>query len=229
MEQVTLRANVPVARATPGQQLVRVAHVDSVPLFQQGVAAVLHRDPRTVWVGAAASTAATVNLCQSAKPNVLLVDADADPGAHLCRLLSGLHPELVVVVLFRQSARSGGEVERARQAGARGFLPREIDPNRLPSALSLALENGFYIDPSISPLLKNSGHAKHSGTLLSRREQEVLGLIAEGMTAKRIGNRLGVTEETVKTHIRRILRKLEARDRAHAVARAFHAGVLPPR
>ncbi|MCP3799075.1 response regulator transcription factor [Allokutzneria sp. A3M-2-11 16] len=228
MEQVTLRAKVPAARATP-VQLARVAHVDSVPLYQQGVAAVLRRDPRTEWVGAASSAAAAVNLCKSAKPNVLLVDADADPGAHLCRLLSGLHPELVVVTLFRQSARSGGEVERARQAGARGFLPREIAPSRLPSALSAALENGFYIDPGISPLLKHSGHAKRTGTLLSRREQEVLGLIAEGMTAKRIGNRLGVSEETVKTHIRRILRKLEARDRAHAVARAFQAGVLPPR
>ncbi|MFB9905135.1 response regulator transcription factor [Allokutzneria oryzae] len=225
---MTLRARVPAAR-TPRKTIARVAHVDTVPLFQQGVATVLRRDPRTEWVGMAGSAGAAVTLCQNGRPDVLLLDADVDPGSHLCRLLSGLHPDMVVVTLFRQSARSGGEVERARQAGSRGFLPREIDPNRLPMALTLALENGFYIEPGISPLLKNSGHAKHSGSLLSRREQEVLGLIAEGMTAKGIGNRLGVSEETVKTHIRRILRKLEARDRAHAVARAFHAGVLTPR
>ncbi|MBP2475925.1 DNA-binding NarL/FixJ family response regulator [Crossiella equi] len=226
MDPVTLRARTAAARARTGAY--RVAQIDAVPLFQHGVASVLGRDPRVQWVGAASSAGAAVQLVRAAQPRVLLVDADVDPGANLCRVLTGMHPALAVVMIFRPGARAAGEVEVARRAGAKGFLPREMDPARLPEALCQVAELGIYVEPSMAPLLAPGRviGPRAPGPALSKREFEVLRLIADGLTAKNIAHRLEVSEETVKTHVRRMLRKLDARDRAHAVALAFQAGLL---
>lgn len=227
MDPVTLRARAAGLRARVGAY--RVAQIDAVPLFQHGVAAVLGRDPRVQWVGAAASPGAAVQLCRAAQPSALLVDSELDPGAHLCRMLTGAQPGLVVIVMFRPAARAAGEVEVARRAGAKGFLPRELDPARLPEAICQAIELGLYVEPSLAALLTPGrviGAPRSGAPALSRREYEVLRLIADGLTAKNIAHRLEVSEETVKTHVRRMLRKLDARDRAHAVALAYQAGLL---
>ncbi|MCK2236643.1 MULTISPECIES: LuxR C-terminal-related transcriptional regulator [unclassified Crossiella] len=227
MDPVTLRARAAGVRARVGAY--RVAQIDAVPLFQHGVAAVLGRDPRVQWVGAASSPGSAVQLCRAAQPNVLLIDCELDPGAHLCRMLTGMQPSLVVMTLFRPGQRAAGEVEIARRAGAKGFLPRELDPARLPEAICQAVELGLYVDPALTALLTPGrviGAQRGSGPALSKREFEVLRLIADGLTAKNIAHRLEVSEETVKTHVRRMLRKLDARDRAHAVALAYQAGLL---
>ncbi len=207
---------------------LRVALVDSVPLLRSGVQAVVAADPSLTWIGAVSGALAAVEMCDREAPDAVLVTSGSDPGWKLCELLTRLFNGMIVVVLIGPESRGAEAMARARLHGARSLVPIEADSGRLVTAIRLGVDLGDFVDPQLrgcfAPVRLSA--VVRGGKPLSRRELEVLHQVAKGRTAAEIADRLGIGTETVRTHVNHVLRKLEARDRAHAVAKAFEMSLL---
>ena len=114
-----------------------------------------------------------------------------------------------------------------RTAGVHGLVEHSSPPDRIMDAIRRSRAEGHYVDPSLNGLAPGVSGTP-AGRPLSRREDEVLRLIADGLSNQDIADALVVSVETVRTHIKSLLRKLSARDRAHAVAVGFRLGLLAP-
>lgn len=207
---------------------LRVALVDSVPLFHNGVQTVVAGEPGLAWIGAASGAPAAVELCDRGAPDAVLITSGSDPGWKLCELLTRLFNGMIVVGLIGPEARGAEAMARARLHGARSLVPIEADSDRLVTAIRLGVDLGSFVDPQLrgcfGPVRLSA--VAQGGKPLSRRELEVLHQVAKGRTAVEIAGCLGIGTETVRTHVNHVLRKLEARDRAHAVAKAFEMSLL---
>ncbi|WP_231647958.1 response regulator transcription factor [Saccharothrix sp. NRRL B-16348] len=202
--------------------------MDPVPLFREGLAAVVRRTPAMHWLGATGQLHTAVRLHERLRPDVLVVDSALDPQGHLATLLTGNDPSLVVVALVREPHRTAKFVRSALGSGVRGMVPREGGVNDVLQAIARTHTERTYLDPTLAPLAAGFTPTAEAGTRrsLSRREYEVLQLIADGMENQAVANELYVSVETVRTHVKNILRKLRARDRTHAVSLAYQAGLL---
>ena len=110
-------------------------------------------------------------------------------------------------------------------SGARGYALKAGSMDELLAAIERVKEGGSYVDPRLDRILL-SPRATANIPQLSPREREVMHLMAEGLTAEAIGERLGISVETVRTHVRNVIRKLQARNRVHAVALALERGEI---
>ncbi|MCC8249125.1 response regulator transcription factor [Saccharothrix luteola] len=202
--------------------------MDPVPLFREGLAAVVRRTPAMHWLGATGHLHTAVRLHERLRPDVLVVDSALDPQGHLATLLTGNDSSLVVVSLVREPHRTAKFVRSALTAGVRGMVPREGGIDDVLQAIGRTHAERTYLDPTLAPLAAGFTPTAEAGTRrsLSRREYEVLQLIADGMENQAVANELYVSVETVRTHVKNILRKLRARDRTHAVSLAYQAGLL---
>ena len=123
------------------------------------------------------------------------------------------------------------DVRKSLSLGAKGFLSKTMRPEHFASAISLILQGGTYIPAELlqgeAADARSAASAPEAGALsgLSPRETEVLRLLSAGMTNKEIGRDLGLAEMTVKLHVRQILRKLDARNRAEAATIALRLGL----
>ncbi len=151
-----------------------------------------------------------------------------DPGMRLAGVAGTVDPRLTVVVLVREPCRTSHYLAAVRASGAHGLVPHSAPPERIMAAIRRSRTDGQHIDPALADLVTDSLTASMSvaGRPLSRREDEVLRLIADGYSNQGIANALVVSVETVRTHIKSLLRKLSARDRAHAVSLGYRAGLL---
>lgn len=209
---------------------VGVALVDGTPLVREGLSALVHRTPGLRWVGAAENASTGLRLCERSHPDVVLVDAGIDPRGQLSALLAG-NPHLAVVLLVDEAHRTTQYVASAIAAGVRGVILRSAQPQQLVKAILAVHEQGRYLDAGLAPMLAaplTQQRRPDTGNRqpLSQREHQVLQLIADGLENQAIANVLYVSVETVRTHVKSILRKLSSRDRTHAVAVAFRSGVL---
>jgi DNA-binding NarL/FixJ family response regulator len=212
---------------------VAVALVDAVPLFRDGMSALIHRTPGMRWVGAVEQPAAALQLVERFRPDVIVVDATLDPRSHLSHRLADSDPGLAVLVLVGEPQRTTQYLAGALAAGVHGLVPLSAEGPQVVEAIRAVYTEGRYLDPSLTPMLTAPpGRLAHlPGPVrqpLSRREYQVLQLIADGLENQAIAMILFVSVETVRTHVKSILRKLAARDRTHAVAVAFRHGLLSP-
>jgi DNA-binding NarL/FixJ family response regulator len=208
---------------------VGVALIDGTPLVREGLAALVARTPGLRWIGAADSAALGMRLCERLRPDVVLVDAALDPRGSLCQLLAP-KPDLGVVLMVDDARRTTQYIANALTAGVGGVIMRSTQPSQLLAAIQAVHRDGRYLDAALAPVLAAPVPAQQNGgaprQTLSRREHQVLQLIADGLENQAIANVLFVSVETVRTHVKSILRKLATRDRTHAVAVAFRSGVL---
>jgi len=208
---------------------VGVALIDSTPLVREGLSALVHRTPGLRWVGAAENPSVGVRLCERLRPNVVLIDSALDPRGQLSQLLGGL-PELAVLLMIDDARRTTQYIASALTNGVRGVILRSAQPPQLVKAIQSAYTDGRYLDSALAPTLAapvaRPRHPNGTRQPLSQREHQVLQLIADGLENQAIANVLFVSVETVRTHVKSILRKLSSRDRTHAVAVAFRSGVL---
>ncbi len=206
---------------------VGVALIDGTPLVREGLSALIHRTPGMRWIGAAESAALGQRLCERLRPNVVLVDATLDPRGHLAQTLTAGNREIAVVLLIDDAHRTTQYISGAFTAGVRGVIRRSAQPTELLRAIQAVHLDGRYLDPTLAPALAAPTPRPHQPRqALSRREHQVLQLIADGLENQAIADLLFVSVETVRTHVKSILRKLSSRDRTHAVAIAFRSGVL---
>jgi DNA-binding NarL/FixJ family response regulator len=143
---------------------------------------------------------------------------------------------MVIVTLIRDTNRSPQYLSAAIAAGVHAAVPRAIDPRRLGEAIRRAHTDRRYLDPALAALtarpkrqpaqIPGQPAAPRAPMPLSRREYQVLQLVAEGLENSGIAKILFLSVETVRTHVKSILRKLSARDRTHAVTIAFRGGIL---
>lgn len=219
--------NQPPGRTPNGA--VGVALIDGIPLVREGLSALVHRTPGLRWVGAAENASVGVRLCERLRPDVVVVDSALDPRGQLSHLLAG-NPELAVILLVDDARRTTQYVASAVTNGVRGVVLRSAQPPQVVKAIQTVYSDGRYLDAALAAAIAApvAGPRRPNGPRqpLSQREHQVLQLIADGLENQAIANVLFVSVETVRTHVKSILRKLASRDRTHAVAVAFRSGVL---
>jgi DNA-binding NarL/FixJ family response regulator len=204
--------------------------IDPVPLFREGLAALVERTQGVRMLGLTGNMHAAVALCERLRPDVVIVDSVLDPRCHLGQLLSASDDAVTILSVVREPLRNPRYLATALAAGIHGIVLRTADPAQLIEAVRRTHLERRYLDPELAALATGLGlrHTVTARQPLSRREYQVLQLISDGLENQAIAKSLFVSVETIRTHVKSILRKLHARDRAHAVAVAFRLGVLVP-
>jgi DNA-binding NarL/FixJ family response regulator len=212
---------------------VRVLIVDDDDLMRAGLRGVLASDERIELVGEADDGRQAVYRTRLLKPDVVLMDVrmpDLD-GISATRELLAAFPEVKVVILttFEQDDYIFG----ALSAGASGFLLKRTRPEELIAAIHTIAAGDSLLSPSVTSRVieRMAGQPSPDATRdarlaeLTPRETEVLSLMARGLSNAEIAATLVIEESTVKTHVKRILAKLDARDRVQAVIFAYESGL----
>jgi len=205
---------------------IRVLLVDDSELVRTGIKSVLaaHGRPMISVVGEAATVAAAVSECARLKPDVVLLDIRLPDGSGLdaCRTIAQSQPDARVVVLTSFS--NDSFVYEAITAGARGYLMKEVDPAGLVQAILDVAEGKSILDPDATARVMRLVRAQTATTTneelaaLSPQERRVLALVAEGKTNKEIGERLGLSDNTVKNYLGNVFEKLQVKRRSQAAA-----------
>ena len=195
--------------------------VEDHPMLRKGVEMMLRRRGHNV-VGMADNAEQAYHYVKDRRPDVLVTDIGlpGESGVELTRRLLSEDPELAVVLYT--GIDKDHELRDALGSGARGLALKSGDPTELIDGIELVAEGGTYFDRRLEPLL-NEPPGKG---LLSPREREVLALLAQGRTNEAAAGELFLSEETVRTHVRNAMRKLDAHTRLHAVVLALASGEI---
>lgn len=210
--------------SAPAAHPVRLLIVDDSPLIRAGLRAVLEDRAEVAIVGEAGTAAEGLAAVMQHKPEVVLLDLRLPdrPGLAACRDILQRRPETRVLILT--SSADERNVSEAIAVGAHGYLLKENDGASLVAAITRVAAGHSVLDPSLADqvlnLMKRGAEPAAADRLaiLSPQERRVLALLAEGLTNKGIGERLGLTEKTVKNYLSNIFAKLHLTNRAHAAA-----------
>jgi DNA-binding NarL/FixJ family response regulator len=211
-----------------------VLAVDDHEVVLDGLEAMLRRHQDRVAIVARATNAAdALALVETAAPDVVLLDIRlrADSGLDLCRAVLSRSPSTKVVVFTAYDDEQ--YLFQALRAGAAGYLLKRVTAADLVRHLEQVRDGEMVVDPQLAARVALSAARLHAGEFwpgahlgLSQRESEVLGLMVRGLSNRAIAAELVVGEETVKTHVGAVYRKLGARDRTEAVAIALREGLF---
>jgi DNA-binding NarL/FixJ family response regulator len=201
---------------------IRVLSIDDHPLLRQGIGALVGAQPDMLMVGQAATGEDGLREFRAQRPDVTLLDLRLPDmsGVDVLRAIRGEAPEARVVILT--TFEGDVEIQRALEAGARGYLLKTMPPGELVDAIRQVHAGKKRIPPAVAAQL-----AEHvSDEALTPREVEVLRHIAQGNRNKDIAERLFISEETVKVHVKHVMDKLGASDRTEAVAIGIRRGII---
>jgi DNA-binding NarL/FixJ family response regulator len=213
------RARQPAER---GPGIVRVLHADDSPLMQLAIRAVLSTMHGFAVAAAAGTVAHAEQLVLRIRPDLLICDTDlaGECGLSLCRWTRRASPRTVSVIL---TARDNPQLAMsALAAGASGYLLKGTPPDELVSYLRQAASGLQVVDERLGQSARAQAEPDRIADFgLSRREREVLDEMLHGLGNRAIAKLLCISEDTVKSHVKAIFRKLGARDRGHAIALAL--------
>ena len=217
---------------------VRIIVADDHHVVRTGFAALLDTQPDFTVVGTACDGAEAVRICREFSPDVALMDVRMPvmDGIEATRQLAGPGgPRILILTTFDLDQ----YVYDALCAGASGFLLKDVTAERLFDAVRVIAAGEALLAPAVTRRLiseltrlrpkPEGAPATAALAALTPRETQVLRLVAEGLSNTEIAGRLVVTEETVKTHVSRMLSKLGLRDRTQAVVTAYETGLVVPR
>ena len=201
---------------------IRVMVVDDHPLLREGIAAVLEQQPDMQLVAEATDGAQALERFREARPDVTLMDLQM-PQVHGIDAIAAIREEFPAArIIVLTTYHGDAQAMRAFRAGASGYLLKNLLRKELIDTIQAVHRGGHRIPPEIA----NEIAAHANADALSVREVEVLRLVAQGNANKRVAAQLGITEETVKAHMKSILAKLDANDRTHAVTIALRRGFI---
>jgi DNA-binding NarL/FixJ family response regulator len=213
--------------------VISIVVADDHEIVRTGYAALLDTQPDFTVAGTAVDGTEAIRLCRAHRPDVVLMDVRMPGmnGIEATRRLAG-GPRVLILTTFDLDE----YVYDALRAGASGFLLKDVTAERLFDAVRVIAAGEALLAPTVTRRLigefarlrPRSGPPPELAAL-TRRETEVLRLVAEGLSNPEIATRLVVTEETVKTHVSRMLGKLGLRDRTQAVVAAYESGLVVPR
>ncbi|MEV4296113.1 response regulator transcription factor [Microbispora rosea] len=205
--------------------MINVLLVDDHPVIRAGIRAMLHDEPDLAVVGEAASGSAALTAARDLTPDVVLMDLRL-PGGDGVSATAAIRTELPGTrVVILTTYETDGDILRAVEAGAAGYLLKDTSPADLAQAVRAAARGETVLSPAVAAKLLDRVRQPRPETL-SRREVEVLRLVARGLTNADIGRSLFISEATVKTYVVRIFAKLDVSDRTAAVMAAVQAGII---
>jgi DNA-binding NarL/FixJ family response regulator len=207
---------------------IRILVVDDHALFRAGLVSLLGTFPEFEIIGEAGDGRQALALLDEKNPDVVLLDVNM-PVMGGVEMVEALHKDHQVRVLMLTISKHDEDLFGAIAAGADGYLLKDSEPEELRRAINLVAEGQSILSPEVtSRVMKAVGRSRGipPEVALSKREMDVLNCLSEGMTSAQIATKLFISENTVKTHVRHILEKLEASNRAEAVSRAIQLGIL---
>jgi DNA-binding NarL/FixJ family response regulator len=202
---------------------ISVLIVDDHEVVREGLRLSLSRASHIRVIGEAADGAAAIGLVERRKPDVVIMDVRMPgmDGLEATKAILEVEPDAAVLIFTAFSERS--LLARGLESGAKGYILKEAPHETLLRAVERVAKGEGYIDPALMPAFLSG---KEGTDMLTAREREILQLLADGMSNADVAARLFISQETVKSHVRHILTKLEADTRTHAVAIALRDSII---
>ena len=201
---------------------IRILSVDDHPLLREGIAMLIENQPDMVLVAQAATGREAIEQFRQHRPDVTLMDLRLPDISGIDALIAIRNESPQACVVMLTTFEGDVEIQRALEAGARGYLLKTAPAKELVEVIRQTHAGKKHIPTEVAAQL-----VEHMGDeALTAREVEVLKSLAEGNRNKEIGERLFISEETVKVHIKHIMEKLGANDRTQAVAIAVRRGII---
>ena len=208
---------------------IKILIVDDHVVVREGLSAMLSRETNIEVVGEAENGAQAIDKADKLKPDIVLMDLrmpEVD-GVEAMQRIKEQHPEINFIVLTTYD--NDEYIFKGIEAGARAYILKDSPREELFRAINAVYKGESLIEPAVAGrVLDKLVELSHQGsaTDLSRREIEVLELIARGTGNKLIADKLNISASTVKTHIQSIFQKLEVNDRTEAVTKALSKGII---
>jgi two-component system NarL family response regulator len=197
-------------------------------VFSLGLSTLVSDDPSWDVVHVPGERSAVMSVFGRRTPDVTVLDQESPEFSTLCADVTQRRPDAPVLVLANASNGDDRLLEAVR-GGARGYVMKTSDPDQLLAAMKAVADGQGFLDPTVTlkviSWVTRNRRTEHPGGL-SPREMEVLALVLEGEPNKRIARRMGLTENTVKTYLRRAYRKLGCHTRSAAAAALARRGFL---
>jgi DNA-binding NarL/FixJ family response regulator len=209
--------------------------IDDHPLFREGLKAIIGRDNRFEVVGEAGNGREGLRLAKELKPDLALVDMSLpdQSGIQLTRELKNASLKTRIMIITMHS--KVDYIVKAFQAGATAYVVKESAPERLIKGMDTVLEGEYFMDSSVSHKVveklmqfpkKGAKIANASYDTLTSREQEIMVLLAEGLSSKEIAEKLFISPKTVDNHRTNILRKLNLHSTIELIRYAARLGII---
>ena len=189
--------------------------VDDHYMVIEGIMALLQNEKTIEWMGHATNAASCLSFLQHRQPNVILMDINLpdESGINLCVQVKKMYPKVFVIGL--STFNDASYINRMMEAGASGYLLKNASAREMMTAIEEVAHGRTFFSQGAAQTLRFAG--ANQMPLVTRREKEVLQLIAEGLTNQEIADRLFVSTSTVDTHRKNLLQKLQAKNTAALV------------
>lgn len=207
---------------------ISILIADDHHVVRKAIADFLAKEPDIEVIGETAETTFLLDLVEKLKPTVLLLDANM-PGPNVIEMtktLKAKHQELKILVLSAFDRPE--QVVGLLGAGANGYILKDDQPEMLIQAIRLVVAGEEWLSPRVTNILLQSirNNHRHHPAKLTRRETEVLHIMVTGAGNDEIAGNLGISTNTVKSHVSSILRKLDVKTRVEAVVQAIDRGLV---
>jgi DNA-binding NarL/FixJ family response regulator len=202
---------------------ITVLIVDDHEVVREGLRLSLSRAPHIRVIGEAGDGESAIGLVERRKPDVVIMDVRMPgmDGLAATKEIMKQTPDAAVLIFTAFSERS--LLARGLESGAKGYILKEAPHETLVRAIERIAKGEGYVDPALMPAFLSG---KDQADMLTPREREILQLLADGMSNADVASKLFISQETVKSHVRHILSKLEADTRTHAVAIALRESII---
>ena len=193
--------------------------VDDHYMVIEGIHSLLQAEKKIDWMGHASNAASCLAFLKKQTPDVILMDINLPDsnGIDLCKAVKDLYPSIFIIGLSTFNQQSF--ISKMMENGASGYVLKNASGEELMEAIELVMKGKTYLSDEVSQTLRKNADAQIP--ILTRREKEVLELIAEGLTNAEIANRLYISTTTVDTHRKNLLAKFEVRNTAALVKYAM--------
>jgi len=206
--------------------ITRVLIVDDHDLVREGICKLLELFEDIQVVGEAGDGLETVNKVRELQPDLVLLDLNMPrmDGLTTIRKIKDIAPDVKILIL---TIHNGEEyVYEVIRAGAEGFIQKDIKIDELKETIDRVMKSERVFPYAVEEMVSETAVSSSQTYELSNREQEVLGLLAQGMSNRKIAQTLYISEKTVKNHVSNILKKLAVDDRTQAVIESLKMGLV---
>jgi DNA-binding NarL/FixJ family response regulator len=207
---------------------VKVLIAEKQPIFREALKAILAGEEGFKFVGETYSATEACDMLLENNPDVVVASCfrDYTLGLHVIKQADSLGVATRFAVFIDPQVSGTSEVQKVlNDPKVFGVLSPDVSPEEIKTVIKKVSDGEYFIDHRITEVLGNTDSVEKVYNL-SLRQQQILKMISDGFTNKRISSELGISQDTVKTHVRMVLKKLDASDRAQAVSKAYQAGIL---